>query len=103
MVSPHGDPEWHRVASVPPAVLGRHLRGVSALRESAAVTCPRSLSGTPTEELNPWQAPEVMKAVLPGTAAYDLSADIFSFGIVISEAIVGKEAEEVIDETRTYR
>ena len=46
-------------------------------------------------------APEVMHAVMPGTAAYDESSDIFSFGIVISEAISASEAEEIIDETRT--
>ena len=46
-------------------------------------------------------APEVMRSVMPGAAAYDESADIFSFGIVITEALVAMEAEEILDETRT--
>jgi serine/threonine protein kinase len=41
-------------------------------------------------------APEVMESGLYGTPA-----DIFSFGICISEAICGAEAEEIVDTTRT--
>jgi serine/threonine protein kinase len=41
-------------------------------------------------------APEVMNSGLYGTAA-----DIFSFGICISEALMGSEAEDIVDETRT--
>lgn len=41
-------------------------------------------------------APEVMESGLYGTPA-----DIFSFGICISEAICGSEAEEIVDTTRT--
>jgi serine/threonine protein kinase len=41
-------------------------------------------------------APEVMNSGLYGTAA-----DIFSFGICISEALMGAEAEDIVDETRT--
>ena len=33
-------------------------------------------------------APEVMRAVMPGSASYGNAADIFSFGIVISEALL---------------
>ena len=40
-------------------------------------------------------APEVLKG------DYDLSADIFSFGIVICEALTAREAQDIIDETRT--
>ena len=40
-------------------------------------------------------APEVLKG------NYDLSADIFSFGIVICEALTAQEAQDIIDETRT--
>jgi serine/threonine protein kinase len=32
---------------------------------------------------------------------YGTPADIFSFGICISEALCGQEAEEIVDETRT--
>lgn len=32
---------------------------------------------------------------------YDATADIFSFGIVITEAIAAEEAEEIVDNTRT--
>ena len=39
-------------------------------------------------------APEVLKG------EYGLSADIFSFGIVICEAITAREAQDIIDETR---
>jgi serine/threonine protein kinase len=42
-------------------------------------------------------APEVMA----GRGAYDTSADIFSFGIIMSEAIAHAEAEEIVDDTRT--
>ena len=41
-------------------------------------------------------APEVMTS-----GEYDMTADIFSFGIVLSEVITSSEAEDVIDETRT--
>lgn len=41
-------------------------------------------------------APEVMVS-----GNYNTAADIFSFGIVISEAIAGAEEEDIIDETRT--
>ncbi|KAL3906190.1 MAG: hypothetical protein SGILL_009370 [Bacillariaceae sp.] len=41
-------------------------------------------------------APEVMESGLYGTPA-----DIFSFGICISEAICGTEAEDIVDTTRT--
>ena len=41
-------------------------------------------------------APEVMTS-----GKYDIGADIFSFGIVLSEVIACSEAEDVIDETRT--
>lgn len=40
--------------------------------------------------------PEVMESGLYGTPA-----DIFSFGICISEALMGAEAEEIVDATRT--
>jgi serine/threonine protein kinase len=43
-------------------------------------------------------APEVMVSGLYGTPA-----DIFSFGICISEALMGAEAEEIVDLTRTDR
>ena len=39
-------------------------------------------------------APEVLRG------EYGLSADIFSFGIVICEALTAKEAQDIIDETR---
>lgn len=32
---------------------------------------------------------------------YDLPADVFSFGIVITEALAGTEAQNIIEETRT--
>ncbi|KAG7344094.1 protein kinase domain containing protein [Nitzschia inconspicua] len=41
-------------------------------------------------------APEVMASGLYGTAA-----DVFSFGICMSEALMGEEAEEIVDLTRT--
>jgi len=41
-------------------------------------------------------APEVMQAM-----PYGLSVDAFSFGVVISEVLVGQEADEIIEETRT--
>jgi serine/threonine protein kinase len=41
-------------------------------------------------------APEVMNS-----GDYDVAADIFSFGIVISEAIAAAEAEDIVDSTRT--
>jgi serine/threonine protein kinase len=41
-------------------------------------------------------APEVMVSGLYGTPA-----DIFSFGVCISEALIGAEAEEIVDLTRT--
>mmetsp|Transcript_59073 Transcript_59073/g.144562 ORF Transcript_59073/g.144562 Transcript_59073/m.144562 type:complete len:565 (-) Transcript_59073:179-1873(-) len=41
-------------------------------------------------------SPECMISGLYGTPA-----DIFSFGICISEALCGKEAEDIVDETRT--
>jgi serine/threonine protein kinase len=41
-------------------------------------------------------SPECMISGLYGTPA-----DIFSFGICISEALCGQEAEEIVDETRT--
>lgn len=41
-------------------------------------------------------APEVMSQ-----GNYNVAADVFSFGIVISEAIAGSEAEEIVDDTRT--
>ena len=40
-------------------------------------------------------APEVLKG------EYGLSADIFSFGIVICEALTAREAQDIIEETRT--
>ena len=40
-------------------------------------------------------APEVLQG------EYGLSADIFSFGIVICEALTAREAQDIIDETRT--
>jgi hypothetical protein len=33
--------------------------------------------------------------------SYNTTADVFSFGIVISEAIASQEAEEIVDDTRT--
>lgn len=41
-------------------------------------------------------APEVM-----ASGNYNTSADVFSFGIIISEAIAASEAENIVDETRT--
>lgn len=41
-------------------------------------------------------SPEVMNS-----GDYDVPADIFSFGIVISEAIAAEEAEDIVDTTRT--
>eukprot|EP00980_Cylindrotheca_fusiformis_P017785 scaffold5605_cov128-Cylindrotheca_fusiformis.AAC.26 len=41
-------------------------------------------------------APEAMNS-----GDYGVTADIFSFGIVISEAVAGAEAEDIVDETRT--
>jgi serine/threonine protein kinase len=41
-------------------------------------------------------APEVM-----ASGNYDTAADIFSFGIVISEAVAASEAEAIVEETRT--
>jgi serine/threonine protein kinase len=41
-------------------------------------------------------APEVMES-----GNYDSSADVFSFGIVMSEAVASQEAEAIVDETRT--
>jgi serine/threonine protein kinase len=41
-------------------------------------------------------APEVMTS-----GNYDTSADVFSFGIIISEAIAASEAEAIVDDTRT--
>jgi serine/threonine protein kinase len=41
-------------------------------------------------------APEVMLS-----ANYDTSADVFSFGIIISEAVAASEAEAIVDLTRT--
>jgi serine/threonine protein kinase len=41
-------------------------------------------------------APEVMMS-----ANYDTSADVFSFGIIISEAVAASEAEAIVDSTRT--
>lgn len=41
-------------------------------------------------------APEVM-----ASGDYDTSADVFSFGILISEAVAAAEAEEIIEDTRT--
>lgn len=41
-------------------------------------------------------APEVMSQ-----GNYNVAADVFSFGIVISEAIAGCEAEDIVDDTRT--
>lgn len=43
-------------------------------------------------------APEVM-----ASGNYDTSADVFSFGIVISEAVASREAEAIVDETRTSK
>lgn len=34
---------------------------------------------------------------------YDATADVFSMGIVISEVIAAKEADDIIDETRTHQ
>ncbi|KAL3904094.1 MAG: hypothetical protein SGARI_005084, partial [Bacillariaceae sp.] len=42
-------------------------------------------------------APEVMESMLYGTPA-----DVFSFGICISEAVCGAEAEDIVDITRTH-
>ena len=41
-------------------------------------------------------APEVMMS-----GNYDTSADVFSFGIIISEAVAASEAEAIVDDTRT--
>ena len=41
--------------------------------------------------------PQVMRG------RYDHSADVFSFGIVISEVVISEEAQMVIDETRTSK
>ena len=41
-------------------------------------------------------APEVMSS-----GDYNVAADIFSFGITISEALAGAEGEEIVDTTRT--
>ena len=41
-------------------------------------------------------APEVMQS-----GHYNAAADVFSFGIVISEAVAATEAEDIVDETRT--
>ncbi|KAL3943236.1 MAG: hypothetical protein SGBAC_002681 [Bacillariaceae sp.] len=41
-------------------------------------------------------APEVMSS-----GDYDVAADVFSFGITISEALAGAEGEEIVDTTRT--
>lgn len=41
-------------------------------------------------------APEVM-----ASGNYNAAADVFSFGIVLTEALLAKEAEEIVDETRT--
>jgi len=41
-------------------------------------------------------APEVMSS-----GNYDVAADIFSFGITISEALAGAEGEDIVDTTRT--
>jgi serine/threonine protein kinase len=40
-------------------------------------------------------APEVMMS-----GNYDTSADVFSFGIIISEAVAASEAEAIVDDTR---
>ena len=40
-------------------------------------------------------APEVLNGI------HGLSADIFSFGIVICEALTAREAQDIIDQTRT--
>jgi len=48
---------------------------------------------------HPWSHPYHTWQVLKGE--YGLSADIFSFGIVITEALTAREAQDIIDETRT--
>ena len=44
---------------------------------------------------------DVVKATLVLKGEYGLSADIFSFGITICEALTAKEAQDIINETRT--
>eukprot|EP00966_Prymnesium_polylepis_P036370 843994-Prymnesium_polylepis.2 len=56
---------------------------------------------SPNPGCAPALEPSVMRAVMPGAAAYDDAADIFSFGIVLTEALAAREAEEIIEETRT--
>jgi len=60
--------------------------GLSTTRE----LCLGETQGTWTH-----MAPEVMKGQC------DLSADVFSFGVVLTEVLAGKEGQEIVDETRT--
>jgi serine/threonine protein kinase len=68
-----------RPRSLTPSLSGDELRGLTIA------------AGTYTH-----MAPEVMTS-----GNYDASADVFSFGIVISEAVASQEAEAIVDETRT--
>ncbi|CAJ1948271.1 unnamed protein product [Cylindrotheca closterium] len=56
-----------------------------------AMTGMTSAAGTYTH-----MAPEVMNG-----GDYNIAADIFSFGITISEALAGAEGEDIVDTTRT--
>jgi len=58
----------------------------------------KNLGRAYTKNLGTWthKAPEM----LASQVGYDTSVDVFSFGIVISEAICGKNAEDLVDDTR---
>mmetsp|Transcript_28288 Transcript_28288/g.74639 ORF Transcript_28288/g.74639 Transcript_28288/m.74639 type:complete len:441 (-) Transcript_28288:256-1578(-) len=65
--------------------------GLAACREDMRTQQPQV--GTWTH-----MAPEILNE-----KPYDISADIFSFGIVFSEAVACAEAEDLIDDTRTKK
>lgn len=66
-------------------------------KPSSGTIRPRTLAGH-TISAGTWthMSPEVMEC---GT--YDTSADVFSFGIVTSEAVAHAEGELIVDDTRT--
>merc|ERR1740139_1946201 len=64
--------------------------GVSKYRDKKLLSRRNTPIGTYSH-----MAPEVMKG------SYELSADVFSFGICFTEVLCGNEGAEIIDETRS--